>query len=76
VLLAGLLVNSLLGWSWADPIAALAIAAVAVREGVSAWKGDTCCAAPVVGPEASEKPGRDAHDCDCHQGRPRHYRSE
>lgn len=47
VLLAGLLLNSLLGWSWADPVAALVIAVIAVREGVEAWRGDTCCAAPV-----------------------------
>ncbi len=44
VLLVGLAVNSLFGWSWADPIAALVIAAVAVKEGREAWKGDTCCA--------------------------------
>jgi hypothetical protein len=44
VLLVGLAVNSLFGWSWADPIAALVIAAVAVREGREAWKGDNCCA--------------------------------
>jgi len=44
VLLIGLLVNSLLGWSWADPIAALVIAGVAVKEGVDAWRGDACCA--------------------------------
>lgn len=43
ILLAGLMLNSLLGWSWADPIAALGIAAIAVREGVDAWRGDTCC---------------------------------
>lgn len=43
VLLVGLALNSLLGWSWADPLAALVIAAVAVREGVEAWRGDTCC---------------------------------
>ncbi|MFC9514845.1 cation transporter [Nocardiaceae bacterium NPDC056970] len=47
VLLVGLLLNSLFGWAWADPIAALVIAAVAVREGIDAWKGDACCAAPV-----------------------------
>ena len=47
VLLVGLLLNSLFGWAWADPIAALVIAAVAVREGIEAWKGDSCCAAPV-----------------------------
>ena len=44
VLLVGLAVNSLFGWSWADPIAALVIAAVAVKEGREAWRGDTCCA--------------------------------
>ncbi|MHA7189289.1 cation transporter [Arthrobacter sp. MDT2-16] len=44
VLLVGLLLNSTLGWSWADPIAALVIAAVAIKEGRDAWKGDSCCA--------------------------------
>jgi divalent metal cation (Fe/Co/Zn/Cd) transporter len=44
VLLLGLALNSLFGWSWADPIAALVIAAVAVKEGRDAWRGDTCCA--------------------------------
>lgn len=43
VLLVGLVLNSLFGWSWADPVAALVIAAVAVREGREAWRGDTCC---------------------------------
>ncbi|MFI6761615.1 cation transporter [Micromonospora sp. NPDC050417] len=43
VLLVGLALNSLFGWSWADPAAALVIAAVAVREGRLAWRGDTCC---------------------------------
>jgi divalent metal cation (Fe/Co/Zn/Cd) transporter len=43
ILLTGLIVNSLLGWSWADPIAALGIAAIAVREGIDAWRGDPCC---------------------------------
>ncbi len=42
VLLAGLLLNATLGWSWADPIAALVIAAVAVKEGVQAWRGEKC----------------------------------
>jgi divalent metal cation (Fe/Co/Zn/Cd) transporter len=41
-LLAGLLLNSLLGWAWADSVAALVIAAFAVREGVEAWRGDIC----------------------------------
>ncbi|MEO6083903.1 MAG: cation transporter, partial [Umezawaea sp.] len=43
VLLVGLVLNSLFGWYWADPIAALVIAAVAVKEGREAWRGDHCC---------------------------------
>ena len=42
-LLGGLLLNALLGWAWADPVAALVIAALAVREGQNAWRGDPCC---------------------------------
>jgi divalent metal cation (Fe/Co/Zn/Cd) transporter len=41
--LAGLAANAVFGWWWADPIAALVIAAVAVSEGREAWRGDTCC---------------------------------
>ena len=48
VLLLGLLANALLGWSWADPVAALVIAAVAVREGLEAWRGETCGCAPAA----------------------------
>lgn len=48
VLLVGLALNSVLGWSWADPVAALIIAAVAVKEGREAWRGDTCCAPTIV----------------------------
>ncbi|MBX7453584.1 cation transporter [Mycolicibacterium sp. 3033] len=44
VLLAGLVLHSVLGWTWADPVAALGIAALAVREGIEAWRGDPCCA--------------------------------
>ncbi|MDG9727123.1 MULTISPECIES: cation transporter [unclassified Streptomyces] len=44
VLLVGLVLNATLGWSWADPIAALVIAAIAVREGIEAWQGKGCCA--------------------------------
>ncbi|MEZ0354713.1 cation transporter [Mycobacterium sp. SA01] len=43
VLLAGLLLNAVAGWWWADPIAALVIAGVAAREGREAWRGDDCC---------------------------------
>jgi divalent metal cation (Fe/Co/Zn/Cd) transporter len=43
VMLVGLSLNSLFGWSWADPVVALIIAAVAVREGRTAWRGEHCC---------------------------------
>jgi divalent metal cation (Fe/Co/Zn/Cd) transporter len=36
----GLIVNSLFGWWWADSVAALIVAALAVREGIEAWRGD------------------------------------
>lgn len=42
VVLVGLLANSLLGWWWADPLAALVVAGVALREGLEAWRGDAC----------------------------------
>ena len=42
-LLVGLLANALVGWWWADPVAALVIGAVAAREGVESWRGDACC---------------------------------
>lgn len=43
VLLAGLVLNTTLGWWWADPAAALVIALVAAREGVEAWRGEADC---------------------------------
>jgi divalent metal cation (Fe/Co/Zn/Cd) transporter len=61
VLLVGLLLNSLLGWAWADPIAALVIAAVAVREGIEAWRGDSCCAATMV----TDVGRAGSEGCDC-----------
>jgi len=50
VLLVGLLLNSLFDLSWADPVAALVIAGIAVKEGLNAWKGDACCALVATGP--------------------------
>jgi divalent metal cation (Fe/Co/Zn/Cd) transporter len=44
-LLVGLGANAIAGWWWADPITALVIGAVAIREGRDAWRGDACCAA-------------------------------
>ena len=40
--LAGLILNSLFGWWWADAIAGLVIAGFAIREGIEAWRGDAC----------------------------------
>ncbi len=47
VLLVGLVANATLGWWWADPVAGLVIAAVAVREGREAWRGENCCGSVV-----------------------------
>ena len=43
-LLVGLAGNALFGLWWLDPVAALVIAAVALREGVESWQGEGCCA--------------------------------
>lgn len=43
VLLVGLLVDALFGWTWADPVTALVIAAVALQEGRQVWRGQHCC---------------------------------
>ncbi|ROP45558.1 cation transporter [Pseudokineococcus lusitanus] len=78
VLLVGLLLNSTLGWTWADPIAALVIAAVALKEAREAWRGDACCAptaltahaddpAPVDGqvdPSPGAQPGVQGAGCE------------
>jgi divalent metal cation (Fe/Co/Zn/Cd) transporter len=49
VVLGGLVINSLFGWAWADPIAALVLAALAVNEGREAWRGQNCCAPSGLG---------------------------
>jgi len=65
VLLVGLALNAWLGWSWADPIAALVIAGVAVREGLEAWRGEDCCL-PAAGLRPSTSTETD--DCGCAPG--------
>ncbi|MFI9542593.1 cation transporter [Streptomyces sp. NPDC052016] len=70
VLLVGLVANAAFGWSWADPIAALVIAAVAVKEGRDAWQGKGCCAPtapPAVGHRAGAPSAR-ADACACSPG--------
>jgi divalent metal cation (Fe/Co/Zn/Cd) transporter len=43
ILLAGLLLNALVGWWWADPVAALVMVPIIVREGIEGLRGETCC---------------------------------
>ena len=56
--LVGLAGNALFGLWWLDPVAALVIAGVAVREGMQTWRGEGCCAAP-------ELTGAACHDGCC-----------
>jgi divalent metal cation (Fe/Co/Zn/Cd) transporter len=44
ILLGGLLLNSLFGWWWADPVAALVMVPIIAKEGADAVRGRTCCA--------------------------------
>jgi len=43
ILLGGLLLNALLGWWWADPVAALVMVPIIVKEGIEGLRGKTCC---------------------------------
>ena len=67
VLLVGLLVNATLGWSWADPLAGLVIAAVAAKEGRDAWRGEGCCSPAGAGGGHAHEPA-DASGCACGSG--------
>ncbi|MFJ8162441.1 cation transporter [Streptomyces sp. NPDC096136] len=66
VLLVGLVLNATLGWSWADPIAALVIAVVAAKEGRDAWQGKGCCTPPAAA--AMPSGGTEADACGCRPG--------
>lgn len=63
VLLLGLVLNATVGWAFADPVAALVIAAVAVREGRNAWRGEACCAVP--GATTGSTSAGTTAACDC-----------
>jgi len=62
-LLAGLGLNAALGWWWADPVSAYAVAAGALIAGRRAWQGVNCCAVP---PSTNLLLRRD--DCSCRDG--------
>ena len=53
ITLGGLLLNAVLGWWWADPVAALAMAPLIAKEGVEALQGKTCCDADTCTGEAA-----------------------
>jgi hypothetical protein len=63
-LLVGLVLNATLGWSWAGPIAGLVIAAVAVKEGREAWRGENCGCGPVDADQGDD----DGDACGCSDG--------
>jgi divalent metal cation (Fe/Co/Zn/Cd) transporter len=69
VLLLGLVANALLGWWWADPVAALVIAGIALREGREAWRGDACCAPGLATLGASSRDDAACTDGCCDQSR-------
>jgi divalent metal cation (Fe/Co/Zn/Cd) transporter len=62
--LIGLVLNATLGWWWADPAAALVLAALAVREGRNAWRGDLCCT-PGASSTSDGASGGCSDKCDC-----------
>jgi divalent metal cation (Fe/Co/Zn/Cd) transporter len=63
--LAGLIANTLWGLWWLDPVAGLAVAAVAIKEGRDAWRGDSCCAVPGLEADAGCDCGPDCTDACC-----------
>jgi divalent metal cation (Fe/Co/Zn/Cd) transporter len=48
VLLVGLVLNTTMGWWWADPLVGLVVAGLAVREGREAWHGESCTCIPAL----------------------------
>jgi len=63
-LLVGLGANLLLGWWWTDPVVALFIGVLAIKEGREAWHGDTCCS-PVAAVSSSRGSGPACDDACC-----------
>ena len=52
--LVGLLANAALGWWWLDPVVALGIAGIAVKEGLETWRGDGCCVDSPLGARCAD----------------------
>lgn len=53
ILLGGLLLNALLGWWWADPVAALVMVPIIAKEGVEGVRGNSCCCGPTCATTAA-----------------------
>jgi divalent metal cation (Fe/Co/Zn/Cd) transporter len=64
--LAGLATNALLGWWWLDPAVGLGVTAVAIKQGIDAWRGEGCdCAAIPLPGQAQRGCGPDCADSCC-----------
>ncbi|WNI31662.1 cation transporter [Streptomyces sp. ITFR-6] len=68
ILLVGLVLNATLGWSWADPIAALFIAVIAAKEGRDAWQGKGCCAPTMPVAANPDAAAAETDGCGCQPG--------
>ena len=63
ITLAGIGLNRLLGWWWADPVAALAMTWFIASEGLEAWRGEDCeCSVPSIDDLGGK---RDGGGCGC-----------
>ena len=67
-LLVGLGLNAVLGWWWADPLAGLVIATIALKEGREAWRGEGCCAPTAPGVTAALPLANEDSGCSCSTG--------
>lgn len=65
VLLLGLVLNAVLGWSWADAVAGLVIGGVALREGLEAWRGEGCCGSVGSDPGGAQDGACGCTDSEC-----------
>jgi divalent metal cation (Fe/Co/Zn/Cd) transporter len=66
ITLAGIGLNALLGWWWADPVAALGMTAFIAREGLEAWRGEDCGCSGEALRTSAEAP---APGCGCTSGK-------
>lgn len=67
ITLVGIGLNALLGWWWADPVAALGMTWFIGREGLEAWRGEECGCAGVV-KAAEQDTGRGSCGCPSAEG--------